>query len=138
MPVPQNTDDGTNTKIVGGGSKYFFIDSSDAFSEEQIAAAKDFLNWLVSDPDGNAFLTEKCAVVPAFDNIDASALDPLSISVKEFADGQLMIDNYNYDPDDHYSVVGASMQKYLADETDRAGLAGEVEKYWSSTTPVEH
>jgi raffinose/stachyose/melibiose transport system substrate-binding protein len=138
MPVPQNTDDGTNTKIVGGGSKYFFIDSSDAFSEEQIAAAKDFLNWLVSDPDGNAFLTEKCAVVPAYDNIDASALDPLSISVKEFADGQLLIDNYNYDPDDHYSVVGASMQKYLADETDRAGLAGEVEKYWSSTTPVEH
>jgi raffinose/stachyose/melibiose transport system substrate-binding protein len=138
MPVPQNMDDQANTKLVGGGSKYFFIDSSDAFSEEQIAAAKDFLNWLASDPEGNAFLTEKCAVVPAFDNIDASALDPLSISVKEYADAGSLIDNYNYDPDDHYSVVGASMQKYLAGEVDRAGLAKEVEAYWSSTTPVEH
>ncbi|MBQ9157597.1 MAG: carbohydrate ABC transporter substrate-binding protein [Eubacterium sp.] len=138
MPVPQNTDSDANTKLVGGGSKYFFIDSSDNISEEQVAAAKDFLNWLVSDPDGNAFLTEKCAVVPAYDNIDASALDPLSISVKEYADKGAMIDNYNYDPDDHYSVVGASMQKYLAGEIDRAGFAAEVEKYWSSTTPVEH
>jgi raffinose/stachyose/melibiose transport system substrate-binding protein len=138
MPVPQDTDDGSNTKLVGGGSKYFFIDSSDVFSEEQIQAAKDFLNWLVSDADGNAFLTEKCAVVPAYDNIDASALDPLSISVKEYADSGALIDNYNYDPDDHYSVVGAHMQKYLADELDRAKLATEVEGYWSKTTPVEH
>ncbi len=138
MPVPQNTDTDANTKLVGGGSKYFFIDSSENTSEEQVAAAKDFLNWLVSDPEGNAFLTEKCAVVPAFDNIDASALDPLSKSVKEYADKGALIDNYNYDPDDHYSVVGASMQKYLAGQIDRAGFAAEVEKYWSGTTPVEH
>lgn len=138
MPVPQNTDTDANTKLVGGGSKYFFIDSSENTSEEQVAAAKDFLNWLVSDPEGNAFLTEKCALVPAFDNIDASALDPLSKSVKEYADKGALIDNYNYDPDDHYSVVGASLQKYLAGKLDRAGLAKEVETYWSGTTPVEH
>jgi raffinose/stachyose/melibiose transport system substrate-binding protein len=138
MPVPQDTDDGSNTKLVGGGSKYFFIDSADSITEEQRQAAKDFLNWLVSDPDGNAFLTEKCAVVPAFSNIDASALDPLSTSVKEYADAGNLIPNYDYDPDDHYSIVGASMQKYLAGQIDRAGFAAEVEDYWSSTTPVEH
>ena len=138
MPVPQNTDDGSNEKLVGGGSKYFFIDSSENTSEEQVAAAKDFLNWLVSDPEGNAFLTEKCAVVPAYDNIDASALDPLSKSVKEYADKGALIDNYNYDPDDHYSIVGAAMQKYLAGQIDRAGFAAEVEAYWAGTTPVEH
>ena len=137
-PVPQNTDDGSNQKLVGGGSKYLFIDSSENTSEEQVAAAKDFLNWLVSDADGNAFLTENCALVPAFSNIDASALDPLSICVKEYADNGALIDNYNYDPDDHYSIVGAAMQKYLAGEADRATFAGEVEKYWSSATPVEH
>lgn len=42
MPVPQNTDDGSNTKLVGGGSKYFFIDSSDQTSDAQRQAAKDF------------------------------------------------------------------------------------------------
>lgn len=138
MPVPQNTDDGANAKLVGGGSKYFFIDSSDNTSDEQVAAAKDFLNWLVSDPEGNAFFTEQCKLVPAYDNIDASALDPLSKCVKEYADEDALIPNYDYDPDDHYSVVGASMQKYLSGKLDRAGLADEVEKYWSETTPVEH
>ena len=29
MPVPNNSGDGTNEKLVGGGSKYFFIDSSE-------------------------------------------------------------------------------------------------------------
>lgn len=138
MPVPQNTDDGTNAKLVGGGSKYFFIDSSDNTSDEQRQAAKDFLNWLVLEADGNAFLTEQCALVPAYSNIDASGLDPLSLSVKSYADGGNLIDNYNYLPDDHYSVCGAAFQKYLAGEVDRAGLAKEIETYWSSTTPVEH
>jgi raffinose/stachyose/melibiose transport system substrate-binding protein len=139
MPVPQNMDDGANTKLVGGGSKYFFIDSSENTSEAQVTAAKDFLNWLVSDPEGNAFLTEKCLVVPAYDNIDASALDPLSKSVKKYADEGNLIDNYNYDPDDHYSKVGADMmQQYLAGKIDRAKLAEMVEQYWSTVTPVEH
>lgn len=138
MPVPQNTSDGANEKLVGGGSKYFFIDSSDNTSEEQRQAAKDFLNWLVMDPEGNAFMTEKCNLVPAYSNIDAAALDPLSASVKKYADEGKLIPNYDYLPDDHYSICGAAFQEYLAGQTDRAGFAEKLESYWSSTTPVEH
>jgi raffinose/stachyose/melibiose transport system substrate-binding protein len=137
MPVPQNMDDGANTKLVGGGSKYLFIDNSENTSDAQRQAAKDFLNWLVFDAEGNAFLTEECALVPAFSNINADALDPFSKSVKAYADAGALIDNYNYFPDDHYSKVGASMQKYLADQVDRAGLAAEIQDYWKSTTPVQ-
>ena len=114
------------------------IDSSDNTSAEQQQAAKDFLHWLVFDEAGNKFLTEDCALVPAYSNINADALDPLSISVKAYADGGNLIENYNYLPDDHYSINGASFQKYLAGQVDRAGLAAEIESYWSSTTPVEH
>lgn len=138
MPVPQNMDDGTNTKLVGGGSKYFFIDSSDNTSEEQVQAAKDFLNWLVYDEAGQDFLVNDCALVPAYSNIDLPVADPLGASVKSYADAGLLIDNYNYLPDDHYSICGAYFQKYLAAQSDRAGFAGEVESYWASTTPVEH
>lgn len=138
MPVPQNTSDGANEKLVGGGSKYFFIDSSDNTSEEQRQAAKDFLNWLVMDPEGNAFMTEKCNLVPAYSNIDAAALDPLSSSVKKYADEGKLIPNYDYLPDDHYSICGAAFQEYLAGQVDRAGFAEKLESYWSSTTPVEH
>lgn len=138
MPLPQNTDDGSNEKLVGGGSKYIFIDSSDNTSDAQREAAKDFLNWLVLEEDGNKFLTEKCALVPAYSNINADSLDPLSISVKKYADEGLLIGNYDYLPDDHFSRCGASIQKYMAGQTDRAGLAAEIESYWSSTKPVEH
>ncbi len=138
MPVPQNTDDGSNEKLVGGGSKYFFIDSSEYTSDAQRQAAKDFLNWLVSDPEGNAFLTEKCALVPAYANIDCSALDPLSQSVKKYADEGALIDNYNYLPDDHITVAGGYMQKYLAGEEDRAAFATELENYWKTATVVAH
>ena len=137
MPVPQNLDDGDNGKLVGGGSKFFFIDSSEYTSEEQRQAAKDFLNWLVFDADGNKFLTEDCALVPAFSNIEAENLDPLGTSVKFYADQGLLIDNYNYMPDDHYSILGAEMQKYLAGQIDRAGLADAIASYWTSTAPVE-
>ena len=138
MPVPQNTDDGSNAKLVGGGSKYFYIDSSDNTSDEQRQAAKDFLNWLVNDPEGNAFLTEKCALVPAYSNIDSSALDPLSKSVKKYADAGELIDNYNYLPDDHITIAGGMMQKYLAGEEDRAQFAADLENYWAGATVVAH
>lgn len=138
MPVPQNLEDGTNERLVGGGSKFFFIDSSDNTSDEQRQAAKDFLSWLVYDEAGQSLLVNDCALVPAYSNITLEVADPLGASVKAYADAGMLIDNYNYLPDDHYSLCGASFQKYLAGQSDRAGFAGEIESYWASTTPVEH
>lgn len=138
MPVPQNTDDGTNTKLVGGGSKYFFIDSSENTSDEQRQAAKDFLNWLVNDEAGNAFLTEDCQLVPAFSNIAADNLDPLGASVKAYADAGNLIPNYNFLPDDHYSVLGANMQEYLAGQIDRTQFAQDIVDYWKTAQVIAH
>lgn len=138
MPVPQNTEDGSNTMLVGGGSKYFFIDNSENTSEEQIQAAKDFLNWLVFEEEGQDFVVNTCALVPAYANNTLEVSDPLGASVKAYADEGNMIANYNYFPDDHLSLCGASFQKYLAGQLDREGFAAEIEAYWASTTPVEH
>ncbi len=138
MPVPANCDDDSNKKLVGGGSKFFYIDNTENTTDEQRQAAKDFLNWLVYEADGNAFLTEKCSLVPPFSNIEATGLDPLGVSVKKYADSAMLIDNYNYLPDDHYALMGAHMQKYLAGEIDRAGLAKEIESYWKTATVIPH
>lgn len=138
MPVPQNTTDGTNEKMVGGGSKYFYIDSSDNTSDAQRQAAKDFLNWLVMDAEGNAFLTEECNLIPAYSNISVEALDPLAVSVKKYADANLLINNFNYFPDDHISVCGAIMQEYLAGKIDRSELAEKLTTYWAGASVVEH
>ena len=132
MPVPNDSNDGTNEKLVGGGSKYFFIDSSEQTSDAQREAAKDFLNWLVMDEEGQDFLVNSCALVPAYSNITLPVSDPLGASVKAYADAGTLIDNYNYLPDDHYSICGASFQKYLAGQIDRAGLAEEINAYWAT------
>ena len=138
MPIPQNTDDGTNEKLVGGGSKYFMIDSSDTTTDEQRQAALDFLEWLADSEEGQKFITEDCALVPAFANNENEVADPLGKSVKKYADEGAMIDNYNYMPDDHISLCGAIFQKYLAGQMDRAEFATEIEDYWKSADVVEH
>lgn len=138
MPVPQNTDDGTNTKLVGGGSKYFFIDSSENTSDKQRQEAKDFLNWLVYSDEGQDFIVNDCALVPAYSNITLDVSDPLGASVKKYADASLLIPNYNYLPDDHYAILGAEFQKYLAGKSDRKEFADEIVTYWKTKTLTEH
>ena len=135
MPVPSALE-GYNEKLVGGGSKYFFIDNT--VSEEQQQAAKDFLNWLVFEEDGQNFLVNTCALVPAFANSTLPVSDPLGASVKSYADTGAMTGNYNYLPDDHYAKVGISFQKYLADQIDRAGLADEITAYWATAEVGAH
>ena len=44
----------------------------------------------------------------------------------------MMYPNYNYLPDDHYSVLGASFQKYLAGEQNRDGFADAITAYWKT------
>ena len=135
MPVPSALE-GYNDKLVGGGSKYFFIDNS--VSAEQQEAAKQFLNWLVYDEAGQDFLVNTCALVPAFSNITLPVSDPLGASVKSYADTGAMVGNYNYLPDDHYAKVGISFQKYLGDQIDRAGFADEVTAYWATAEVGAH
>jgi raffinose/stachyose/melibiose transport system substrate-binding protein len=138
MPVPNDSGDGSNEKLVGGGSKYFFIDSSDKTSDAQRQAAKDFLNWLVNDAEGQDFIVNQCALVPAYSNITLAVTDPLGASVKSYADKGAMIGNYNYLPDDHYAKCGASFQKYLAGQVDRAGFADEITAYWATAEVGAH
>ena len=135
MPVPSALGD-YNEMLVGGGSKYFFVDNS--VSEEQQQMAKDFLNWLVYDEEGQDFLVNECALVPAFSNITLPVSDPLGASVKQFADAGKLVGNYNYLPDDHYAKIGASFQKYLAGQVDRAGFADEVTAYWATAEVGAH
>ena len=138
MAVPQDLDDGMNKKLVGGGSKYFFIDNSSSTTDEQRQQAKDFLNWLIYDKDGQSFLVNDCALVPAFSNITLPISDPLGASVSKYTNEGRLIPNYNYLPDDHFAILGAMFQKYLADISDRKGFAKDVETYWHTKTLTSH
>jgi raffinose/stachyose/melibiose transport system substrate-binding protein len=138
MAVPQNVQDDYTGKLVGGGSKYFYVDASEYTSEEDQAKGKDFLNWLVSSDEGKSFISETCGMVSPFKSNDVACSDDLGKAVKGFADAGKLVPNYDYDPDDHYAVLGAEMQKYLADQCTREELAKAIQDYWANVTPVEH
>ena len=138
MPVPQNLNDAYTGCIVGGGSKYFYVDNSEYTTDEERQAAKDFLNWLVYTGDGQALISDTCGMVSAFSNNNVPCSNDLGADVKKFVDAGKMVPNYDYDPDDHITQVGAKMQEYLAGVADRATLAKNIQDYWASTTPVQH
>ena len=132
MPVPQNLSDDYTGKLVGGGSKYFYVDASDNTSEETQQQAKDFLAWFASSESGQTFVSDTCGMVSPFGSNAVTCSDDLGASVKTFADADMLVPNYNGCPDDHYSVLGAEMQKYLASQCTREELAAAIESYWSS------
>lgn len=138
MPLPQNVKDDYSGCLVGGGSKYFYIDNSKFTSDEQRKAACDFLHWLVYSEEGQTLISKTCGMVSPFANNKVTCTNELGVSVKKFADQGKLVPNYNYDPDDHYSILGATMQKYLAGKIDRKALAREIEGYWSKAEPVKH
>lgn len=133
MPVVQNDTTGNenvNTYVGGSASKHVMIDKT-CNDEQQQAAAKDFLDWLANTPEGNSVLVDDCALVPAFSNINADSLNGLSKSIQEYANSGSMFPGVQDYPGDHWSEVGAIMQKYLGGQIDRAQFAQEVQDYWT-------
>lgn len=126
-----DTTDFANNGIQASATKQVMIDGEQA-TEEEIAAAKEFLNWIVYSDEGQRMLVEEAALIPACANNAYQPLDPLGKDIQE-----KMAENKTYSscfiaPADHWSVVGASMQKYMAGESDRAGLAAEIDAYWTA------
>ena len=134
MPVPQNgTEENANVNdyICGGATKQVMIDK-ECNDEEQQAAAKDFLDWLANTAEGNKVLVDDCSLVPAFSNITEEATNMLGQSIQRYTvEGKLFDQPSNY-PGDHWSEVGAIMQKYLDKQIDRAEFAKEVQDYWTN------
>ena len=133
-PLSDSAEDFGNSQIVAFGSKYVALDATQNSAEQQ-AAGKAFLNWLVYEPNGQDTLVNKANLVPAFTNIKLEIADPLGRSiVSHIADGKTIpaIDNFTVMPADHWSVVGASLQKYLSGYSDAATLAQEVQDYWKT------
>lgn len=138
MPVPQNIEDDYTGKLVGGGSKYFYVDASEYTSEADQEAGKAFLNWLATSDEGKKFVSDTCGMVSPFKSNTVECTNDIGKVVKEYVDAGNLVPNYDYDPDDHYSKLGIEMQKYLGDQCTREELAKAIQDYWASTTPVEH
>lgn len=121
--------DFANTGIQAAASKQVMIDKKQATAKEQ-AAAKAFINWIAGDEEGQRMLVEEAGVIPACGNNTVEPLDPLGKDIKQkMADGRTFGASF-LAPGDHWSVMGAEMQKYIAGQQTRDGLADALDAYW--------
>ncbi|WP_017471430.1 ABC transporter substrate-binding protein [Amphibacillus jilinensis] len=134
LPVPISNDasDFGNSHISVGAPSFWAVDAEQASEEEQ-EAAKEFLNWLVSSETGKDHYVNTLNLIPVSDNFDMAPEDPLSQDIVNYMDNDNTLEFIvSYYPSDAMNVMGASLEKYLADGIDRADLAEEFEAYWSS------
>ena len=132
LPYFMNNDetDFANLKIQASPSKQVMLDRIVA-DEKQQAAAKEFLNWIVFSEIGQQMLVKTCNVIPPFANNPYEPMDPLSADIYEKVHSDQAFNASVIVPNDHWAVLGAAMQKYLAGRSDRTELIQSIEEYWA-------
>lgn len=125
-----DTDDFANQKIQASPSKQVMVDGQMSSEKEQ-AAAKEFLNWIVFSEIGQQMLVKTCNVIPPFINNPYEPADPLRRDIYEKVQSGGTFNASAIVPNDHWAVLGAAMQKYLAERSDREELTESIIEYWA-------
>lgn len=123
-------DDFVNWQIQASPSKQVMLDGVVA-TEQQLAAAKEFLSWIVYSEIGQQMLVKTCNIIPPFRNNPYEPSDPLSRDIYNHVHDGTAFNASAIVPNDHWSILGAAMQKYLAGRSDRAELIASIEDYWA-------
>jgi raffinose/stachyose/melibiose transport system substrate-binding protein len=132
VPVSNDPADKANSVVAAGATKQVFIDKTASSKDQQEAAGK-FLDWLVYNDKGQDLLVNQFGVIPAFKNIKLAPAQPLPKALQTYLNaGKVMPFGGNFVPADHWTTLGANMQKYMAHKEDRAQLAKDIENYWKA------
>lgn len=132
VPISNNPEDYGNSQISVGVPSYWTIDATTATAEQQ-QAAKEFMNWLVSDPAGQDAYVNRFNSIPVFDNFTVLPEDSLSVAIMNYTSSGHTLEWMNtYYPVGGWAQMGASMQKYLSNTIDRAAFTKELQDYWTS------
>lgn len=126
-----------NSQIIAGVSKEMMIDKEQNSAEQQ-AAAKTFLNWLVTSDSGQKAIAVNMKLIPAFSGFAYKPEDPLARSILSYLEAGKTMPTIATLPADHWEKIGGILQKYLADQSagkgDHAVLAKQIEDYWKSVS----
>lgn len=131
LPYFLNNDpeDFANREIQASPSKQIMIDGK-VISDQERAAAKAFLNWVVYSEIGQQMIVKTCNLIPPFQNNPYEPSDPLSRDIYSRVHEERAFNASAIVPNDHWAVLGASMQKYLAGRSSREELIQSIENYW--------
>ncbi|WP_293978625.1 ABC transporter substrate-binding protein [uncultured Clostridium sp.] len=130
VPISNNASDYGNNEISMGVTKYFIINKNSSIEQQE--AAKQFLNYLVYNENGNKFLVEECGIIPAFNNINITQNDPLVNELIKFRDSGKTTELMNsYLPANNSQILGSALKKYLNNEISREDLIQQISDFWS-------
>lgn len=129
IPVPLASENENNYgKICSLVPGYFCVDTA-CSTEEQQAAAKEFIEFAVQSEYGQQYVIDD-GNIPAYSNNEKEITESLVQSAYEYVSDGATFSMYTKYPADHYEKVGNLMQQYLSGDIDRAGLASGIEEYW--------
>lgn len=136
MPYPINNEE-TNGRVQADATKWITVDNTIA-TDDQKAAAKEFLNYLAMDDQGQKDLVEKCGIVSAFDNNPYAPSDPVntSLAVDYMSKGLTVKTSPFGTPSDHRTCMAPYVQKLVTGVGTARELADAMIEYWATAEPT--
>lgn len=136
MAYPIDKDD-LNGRVQAAATKWIVVDNTIA-TDEQKAAAKDFLNYISMTDEGQKALVEKCGIVSAFDNNPYAPADPVNTSLAvDYMSKGMTVNTMPFGyPSDHRTSMAPYVQKLVTGVGTERELADAMIEYWSTAEPT--
>lgn len=132
--LPYSVPGYSDGKYFVGVSGYWAINNK--VPENEKKAAKDFINWMYSDPEAQKIVVENCNFVPPYDNFsDLKAGDPLSQRIMDANEKGDTMNGWVYSGAPNtwgQQAAGVEVQKYLAGQADWAEVTQACIDQWAS------
>lgn len=129
MPLPITADAAKNDVLYAGVTNYWAVNNNSPAKD----AAKEFLNWLATDVEGQRYLTTEMVNIPAFKSVpvDTEAIGDLGRSLSEYLSAGKTLGIYN----SRYTfgaaeAFGTIIQKYGAGMIDQDTFLKELQAAW--------
>ena len=132
IPMPFMEKDEDNDVLYAGVTTYWVINKDSAVKD----AAKEFLNWLVYDEEGQSFLVTELKNIPAFSNITTGtdSIGPLGQTLLSYLEEGKVKGIYNSRyPAGTVQAFGTSIQKFAAGNISQEQLLKELQDTWTSS-----
>lgn len=137
MPLPISDEAGAygNDSISVGVPFYFTIDAEQS-TEEERAGAVDFLNWLVSTPEGQTHYAgsiedDNMSFIPVYKDFTVEPNTFMAKAIAGYISQAKTLEWVNsYYPAGGQNLYGDAGQKFITGKTDRKAFTAELEKAW--------
>ena len=133
LPMPLTDDPEMGDRLPVGVPFYLIVNEKSTDAEK--AAAKAFLNWLVSSDYGKNALVESFGFIPAYPDIEAGQLGGISDDIIEYsAAGKIVPWVFGQFPDGAPNEMSEAFQRYVAGAQDWATTLQEWDESWDRLT----